>query len=223
MQDGSKVVAVIPARGGSKGVLKKNIRMLGDIPLVGYSIRTALASKHIDRVIVSTDCEEVAEVSRSLGAEVPFLRPQSLAGDRSVVCDAVFYTLAKLREEGYCPTAVVDLYPTHPFRTVKMVDSLIEKVFEGYTPVKTVRRVTHDSVSAFRRSSNGFLEPLLSCAPRHYYRPYALFVGKGINSEFNPYVKVVDDPIALIDIDTEDDFKLAERVVGNGLFKLQAA
>lgn len=226
MQERAKVVAVIPARGGSKGIPRKNIMDLCGMPLLGYSIRVALQSRLIDRVIVSTDSEEVADVARSLGAEVPFLRPVALAGDTSLISEAEFHTLNRLREENYFPSLVVDLYPTHPFRTVGLVDELIGRLLQGYSPVCTVRRVCHDHTTAYLRADDGLLRPLLEMSgknvgQRHYYRQYGLFVGRHVSSLDRPYVKVVDDPISLIDIDTMNDFRLAEYVISRGLFDFQ--
>lgn len=221
-----KVLAVIPARGNSKGIPRKNVKDLRGTPLIGYSIRVALHSKLIDRVIVSTDCEEVAEVSRGLGAEAPFLRPTALAGDNSLISEAVFHALGKLREEDYFPDSVVTLYPTHPFRTVGIVDELVGKLLQGYSPVNTVRRITYDSTTAFLRTDDGTLRPFLETpgsgsGTRRYYRRYGLFEGRRMSSRDNPYVKVVDDPISLIDIDSMDDFRLAEQVVELELFDFQ--
>ncbi|WBF66810.1 acylneuraminate cytidylyltransferase family protein [Desulfovibrio subterraneus] len=227
MHQKAKVLAVIPARGGSKGLPGKNIRELCGLPLIGYSIRVALSARNIDRVIVSTDSEEIAAVARSLGAEVPFLRPPSLAGDASLISEAVFYVLDALREESYHPDAVVELYPTHPFRTVPLVDELAVKLCEGYSPVNTVRRIVHDPLSVMLRRADGTVFPVqkTSEAPeearRHYYRKYGLFAGRNRTSVDNPYFKVVNDPVSLIDIDTLSDFRLAEHVIGNGLFDFQ--
>lgn len=229
MQQKAKVLAIIPARGGSKGLPGKNIMELCGMPLIGYSIRVALSAQHIDRVIVSTDSEEIAEVARSLGADVPFLRPRLLAGDTSLIGEAVFHALEVLREEGYHPDAVVELYPTHPFRTVSLVDELAGKLCEGFSPVNTVRRIVHDPFSVMQRRPDGTVHPV--CPPRYgagaedaqrsYFRKYGLFSGRNRTSADNPYFKVVNDPVSLIDIDTINDFRLAEHVITNGLFDFQ--
>lgn len=226
MDDKPKVLAVIPARGGSKGVPQKNIRNLCGMPLIGYTIRVALKSRLIDRVLVSTESEEVAEVSRSLGAEVPFLRPEALARDDSLIGDAVFFTVDKLREENFFPNVVVTLYPTHPFRTVGLVDELIEKNLQGYSPVSTVKRIVHTNLSAFSRTESGELRPLVRKNMQEreeecFYRNYALYVGANNTYVDKPYIKVVDNPISLIDIDTVEDFRLAEHIVMNDLFNFQ--
>jgi CMP-N-acetylneuraminic acid synthetase len=128
----AEVLAVIPARGGSKGLPRKNILPLAGKPLIAYSIEAALASKLITRVVVSTDDQEIAEISRAYGAEVPFMRPAELAGDRAKVVDAINHTLRGLEgREGYKPRVLATLYPTHPFRTPEMLDELVSRNLNG--------------------------------------------------------------------------------------------
>ncbi len=91
MIDDLKVLAVIPARGGSKGIKDKNIYPLCSMPLIAYTIEAAGGSKYVDRTIVSTDSERIAEVSKEYGAEVPFMRPESLAADNSKTIDVIMH------------------------------------------------------------------------------------------------------------------------------------
>lgn len=122
-----EVVAIIPARGGSKGVPRKNIKELAGMPLIHYAIDNAARSKYIGRVIVSTDDEEIAAVSRELGAETPFLRPDELAGDAATDLPVFQHALKFLEEtEGYRPQIIAHLRPTAPLRTVDHVDAGIE-------------------------------------------------------------------------------------------------
>jgi N-acylneuraminate cytidylyltransferase len=111
------LVALIPARGGSKRVPGKNVRVLGGHPLIAYTIAPALESGVFDAVIVSTDLPEIAEVARRYGAEVPFLRPAALAGDTSPDIEWVEHTLRTLAEQGRSYDAFSLLRPTSPFRT----------------------------------------------------------------------------------------------------------
>ncbi|MEW6319604.1 MAG: acylneuraminate cytidylyltransferase family protein [Acidobacteriota bacterium] len=113
----TRVVALIPARMGSKRVPGKNIRVLGGHPMVAYTIAPAIESGIFDTVIVSTDSDEVAEIARHYGAEVPFLRPAEMAGDTSPDIEWVEYTLGRLRDEGRAFDAFSLLRPTSPFRT----------------------------------------------------------------------------------------------------------
>jgi len=123
-----RILALIPARGGSKSVPKKNIRQVGGKPLLAYSIGHGLEAKRIDRVIVSTDSEEIAEIARFYGAEAPFIRPPELAQDYSLDIDFYRHALEWLREhEGYVPDAVINLRPTTPVRNPAVLDDLFRQ------------------------------------------------------------------------------------------------
>ena len=130
MFDNNKILAFIPARGGSKGLKDKNIHPIGGKPLVGHTIEAALASKYIDDVVVSTDSEKIADVAKKFGAEVPFLRPAEIAGDTSKTIDAIVYTLQKLKESGKVYDDFILLQPTSPLRTTDILDAAIEKYFK---------------------------------------------------------------------------------------------
>jgi len=123
-----KTIALIPARGGSKGVPGKNIKPLGGYPLISYSIAAARMSQEIDRVIVSTDSKEIAEISRRFGAEVPFFRPAQYAQDQSPDADFVIHALDWFeKNEGETPEYLVHLRPTTPFRDPAVVDEGIRQ------------------------------------------------------------------------------------------------
>lgn len=121
-----RVLGLIPARGGSKGVPRKNVRLLGGKPLIGYTIDAARKAGRLDRVVVSTEDAEIASVSKSLGAEVPFLRPASLAQDDSPMLPVVKHALEAVIANGWAPDAVCLLQPTFPFRRPEDVDACIE-------------------------------------------------------------------------------------------------
>jgi len=123
----SRVVAVIPARGGSKSVARKNIRSLGGKPLIAWSIETARAIEEIDRIIVSTDDDEIARIARHLGAEI-YLRPQELATDDALVIDAIRHLISVLRDEGHVLEVMVLLEPTCPLRTSDEVRRCISRL-----------------------------------------------------------------------------------------------
>jgi CMP-N-acetylneuraminic acid synthetase len=121
-----KIVAIIPARGGSKGIPRKNIRLLAGKPLIAYSIEAALNSKYINRVIVTTEDKEIAGISRKYGAEV-IERPEGLAKDNSQTIDVVKHILENLKKnENYTPDIIALLQPTSPLRTEKDIDNVIE-------------------------------------------------------------------------------------------------
>ena len=127
-----KILCVIPARGGSKGVPGKNLRNVGGRPLIAWSIRHALDSQTPLRVIVSTDSEEIAEVARELGAEVPFLRPADLATDAAPTEPTILHAIEWVRNEGWEPNLVVLLQATSPIRSADSIDRAIAQlVAEG--------------------------------------------------------------------------------------------
>jgi len=122
-----EVLALIPARGGSKGIPRKNIRDFAGAPLIAYSIAAGLQAQHVTRVIVSTDDEEIAEVARQWGAETPFLRPAEFAQDDTTDLPVFQQALAWLAEnENYHPDFVVQLRPTSPVRPIGLIDEAIE-------------------------------------------------------------------------------------------------
>lgn len=124
-----KILAIIPARSGSKSVIDKNIRLIDGKPMLAYSIEHALQSKYVNRVIVSTDSEKYAEIAKEYGAEVPFLRPAEYATDTALDYDVFYHALTFLEEkEGYIPQLVVQLRPTYPTRNVADIDKMIEQM-----------------------------------------------------------------------------------------------
>jgi len=123
MINGKLVLAIIPARSGSKRIPNKNIKDFSNKPLIVHTIEHALAASYIDRVIVDTDSEEIAKIARENGAEVPFLRPAKLAQDASLVIENIIHTLNELKEDdGYDPTHVFILQTTSPLREVEDID-----------------------------------------------------------------------------------------------------
>ncbi len=124
-----KVIAIVPARSGSKGVPGKNIRAVGGYPLLAYSIAASGLAKRIERTIISTDSEHIAEIARKYGGETPFLRPAELARDDSPDEEYVLHALDWLgKEEGEVPDYIVQMRPTTPFRDPKIVDKAIDMI-----------------------------------------------------------------------------------------------
>ena len=123
-----RALGVIPARGGSKGVLGKNIRLLSGKPLIAYAIESARGARRLGRCIVSTDDEEIARVARQYGADVPFLRPPELATDRAASIGVMQHAVRAVEEsEGGRPyDAVLMLQPTAPFRTAADIDGALD-------------------------------------------------------------------------------------------------
>jgi CMP-N-acetylneuraminic acid synthetase len=222
-----EVLAIIPARGGSRGIPRKNIVDLCGKPLIAYTIDVALKSTAITRVVVSTEDEEIAEISKRYGAEVPFLRPKELAEDRSNIADAICYTVNRLRTSGFAPDILIELYPTHLFRSPQLLDTLTSKLFEGYQTVKTVRRVDLKDMSFFSLNGENRILPLLTenaigpdRVKQVYFRPYGMFIGS-CQTRLQPlgtYLHHLADPMGLIDIDSYADLRLAEEIIKQGLF-----
>jgi len=126
MIDKHKVVCVIPARGGSKGVPRKNIKQLAGRPLIAYTIEQALQSQYIDRTIVSTEDREIADISKQCGAEVPFMRPDALSGDQVATVDVLLHAIEWLTEDDkYNFDILVLLHATAPLRSIQDIDSCI--------------------------------------------------------------------------------------------------
>jgi len=141
MINNKKVLALIPARGGSKSIPKKNIYPLNGKPLIAYSIKSAKDSKYIDRVIVSTDSKEIAQVAKEFGAEIPFLRPSELAQDTTADFPVFKHCLDWLKKkEKYSPEIIVHLRPTGPLRTGAEIDKAIE-FLEKYPIADSLRSV----------------------------------------------------------------------------------
>jgi len=135
------ILAIIPARGGSKGVPKKNIKPLAGNPLIAYTIREAKKSQYISRIIVSTDCEKTIEITMQYGAEAPFIRPDELSGDYVQDFPVCEHAIKSLREkDGYVPDMVVWLRPTSPFREVKHIDEAV-KILISNPAADSVRSV----------------------------------------------------------------------------------
>ncbi len=137
----TEVLAVIPARGGSKGIPRKNIRLFAGYPLLSYSIAAGLQAESVTRTIVSTDDEEIAAVARDFGAQVPFMRPPELAQDDTTDLPVFKQALAWLREhEGYVPDVVVQLRPTSPIRPRGLVDNAV-RALTAHADADSVRGV----------------------------------------------------------------------------------
>ena len=121
------MIAIVPARGGSKGLPGKNIKNLLGMPMIAYTIEEALKSKYITEVIISTDCNEIEKVAIKYGAKSPFLRPEYLATDSAKAIDNYIYTIDRLNKEfAYDIKDFVLLQPTSPLRTVEDIDKSIE-------------------------------------------------------------------------------------------------
>ena len=156
-------LALIPARGGSKSIPRKNIRPLSGHPLIAYSIAAAKAAALIERIIVSTEDEEIAEVARAYGAETPFIRPTALAADDTEDLPVFQHALKWLKEnEGIQTDIIVHLRPTAPFRNVSEIDHAVQLLVD-HPEAHSVRGVSCPETSPFKMykiSQDHYLRPL---------------------------------------------------------------
>jgi CMP-N,N'-diacetyllegionaminic acid synthase len=131
LSNNKKILAIIPARGGSKGLPRKNIKLLNGKPLISYTIEAAKNSQFIDRIIVSTEDQEIAEVSRTYGAEIPFIRPEELAGDNASTLEVINHAVNWLKvHDGYYPDLICLLQCTSPLRRSEDIDGTIKKLLD---------------------------------------------------------------------------------------------
>ncbi|MGB9979490.1 cytidylyltransferase domain-containing protein [Methanobacterium sp.] len=221
------ILAIIPARGGSKGVPRKNIKKIAGKPLIAYTIESAVESKHIDKVIVSTEDQEIAHISKEYGAEI-IKRPEKLALDNSSTIDAIFHCLNYLKIEKYMPDIVVLLQPTSPLRTTENIDESIE--FFCKKDCESVISVCEFEHSPYwsLKIENHYLKPNFGDKyfkmrrqdlPTLYLPNGAIFISNPQNlmnyesfysKKIMPYLM---SPENSIDIDSELDFKIAETIL----------
>jgi len=158
-----RVLGLVPARAGSKGVPGKNTRLLAGRPLLEYTARAARESGVLHRVVLSTDSEEIAECGRRVGLDVPFIRPAALAHDETPMLPVVEHALDELRRQGWEPEMVVLLQPTSPLRKPAHIRAAVEQLYQtGADSVVTVVAVPqHLSPDYVMRVEDGRLRPFL--------------------------------------------------------------
>jgi len=230
MSDKPHVVAIIAARGGSKGLPGKNVRPLAGKPLIAYSVEAAKASPYVDRVIVTTDSPEIAEVARTFGAEVPFMRPPELAQDLTPTEPVLAHAVEWLeREEKYRVDIVVFLQPTDIFRKRSMIDETVKCLLDD--PEIESAFVAYKTHKNFWRKKDGKwvrMAPDLAYGPRQKKEPVyredtglacatrASLIKAGKRLGERVEIIANDDDASSIDIHTEFDFWLADQVLSTG-------
>lgn len=240
MVDHPEVLAIIPARGGSKGIPRKNIREFAGYPLIAYSIAAGLKAETVTRVIVSTDDEEIAAVARAWGAETPFLRPSEFAQDKTLDLPVFEHALQWLAEhEGYRPEVVVQLRPTSPVRPVGLVDEAVRALL-AHPEADSVRGVVPAGQNPHKMwridPESGRMKNLIDVpgipepynAPRQALPP--VYWQTGHIDAIRPRVileehsmsgrvilPVMVDPRYTVDIDTPADWQRYEWLVSSGL------
>jgi len=219
-----RALAVVPARGGSKSIPLKNIRVLDGIPLMVFTLLAARHAKHLDRCIVSTDHPNIAKVARDYGTEV-IERPAALATDQAPTEWALLHVLEVLGREGYRPDYVVTLEPTSPLRTAALIDRCIEAAIEH--PDADCVMTVAETRKCYGRLAGGRFEYLFPDQPRRrqdrqplYEESSTVYVTRTSALEQDRsilgrtrYGVIVDDPREAIDINEPLDFLVAEAVL----------
>ncbi|MBT4430753.1 MAG: acylneuraminate cytidylyltransferase family protein [Nitrospinaceae bacterium] len=216
-----KVLAVIPARGGSKSIPLKNIKMLGGKPLLGYTIDEAKKSKYIDRLVVSTDHSKISELARSQDVEV-ITRPRHLATDKASTESALIHVLDTLNN-GYRPDYVVTLEPTSPLRTVGLIDRCIAKCISSDCDSVITVKETRECLGRMDGDKYSYLikgqprrrqdrEPLFFESGTVYVTKTEVLLNRNSVLGENIIGVVVDGDEA-IDINTPADFAIAEAML----------
>ena len=224
------MIAIIPARKGSKGLPGKNIKDLIGKPMIAYSIEEALKSKHITEVVISTDCKEIEEVAVKYGAKSPFLRPEHLATDNAKAVDNYIYVIDRINKEfGYDVKDFVVLQPTSPLRKVEDIDGSIE-LFKGknadsvisfteeHHPIEWHKYITDEG-----KFENIFEERLINRQEikKSYFPNGAVFVfdyeliKQGKYYSDNSYAYIMPR-FRSVDVDTIEDFKYIEFLMKGG-------
>jgi len=221
MYDNKTFLCVIPARGGSKGIPGKNITLIKGRPLIDYTIKEALKSKYLDRIIVSTDSESIASISRRCGGEVPFLRPSNLATDESKTIDAVLYTIKRLKQIGHVYDYIVLLQPTQPLRNVSHIDEAIKLIIQkNVNSLVSVSRVKEHPILMRTIDENGCLQGILNRNstirrqefPEYYKVNGSIYINK-VDDNLNYDTSLNDNLLpyfmdSKFDLDVDDRFDL---------------
>jgi CMP-N-acetylneuraminic acid synthetase len=227
-----RILGLIPARGGSKGVIRKNLKNLNGVPLIAYTIKRAMESSQLTKVVVSTEDEEIATISKELGAIVPFLRPKELAQDQSPTIDTIIHALEYFRDKGEDFDAVCLLQPTVPFRGKGAIENAISqfKTTKADSLI-SVQEIPHqfnpnwafvaENDSEFLTLANGEKEIISRRQelPKAFYRDGSIYITKSdvllekksLYGEKISYLENIGEP--LINIDTIKDWALAEQFI----------
>ena len=229
MIDNKRVLALIPARGGSKGIKDKNIVEVMGRPLINYTIEAAKGSKYIDRIVVSTDSIIIKNISEESGADVPFLRPEYLASDTATTLEAVLHAIYILEEMGDSYDILVLLQTTSPLRTTKDIDGAIETFIENECNSVVAVSPVNDSPILIRTiDQNGKLKKLLKCGstirrqdmPTYYRVNGSIYVN--LVQNINKYTSFNDNGVPYfmdkersLDIDEPIDLELFKYYLNN--------
>lgn len=229
MIKGKKILALIPARGGSKGIKNKNIIDVEGKPLIAYTIETAIKSKYVDKAIVTTDSKKIKNISEKFGADVPFIRPREYATDHSTTLSVVLHAIEKLGQLDQRFDILVLLQPTSPLRTTNDLDGAIEKFVENeYRPLAAISLVSDSPILIRRLIDDSHMErilPVQSSVRRQdmpmYYRINGSIYINNIK-EINKYTSFNDNELPYvieaehaIDVDDIQDLELVRYYLRN--------
>ena len=227
----NRVLGIIPARGGSKGIPRKNIVPLGGKPLIGWTIEAALGARLIHRLIVSTDDEEIAAIARDMGADVPFLRPVDLSNDTAPALPVIKHAIDRMEADTvWSATAAVYLQPTSPFRSAADIDAVIAlgQRLEADTVVSVVRVPHNMTPTALMEERDGWLQFVASPEKRSFRRqakptllarngPAILYVKRAVIDTGELYGSRIASyemsSLASLDIDEPQDLLVAEALL----------
>ena len=230
-----KILAIIPARGGSKGVPGKNIKLLNGKPLLEYTSEIVLQSNYLTEVIVSTEDERIMEVAESLGIKVPFIRPMALAQDKTPTIDVIIHALNWYGNKNIFFDAVCILQVTSPFRTLDFLNKAIEKfISTNCDSLVSVQKVPHEYNPhwTFEVNADGNLKIATGETeiitrrqelPTAYHRDGSIYITKTevLLKEHSLYGKstafIESDPEFYVNIDTLADWEMAEEMIQNKL------
>jgi len=230
-----KILGLIPARGGSKGVPKKNIKLLAGKPLLQYTSEIGLQSKYLSKVVLSTDTDEIIEVGKKLNLEVPFKRPSNLAADASPTLPVIMHALDYYAALGEEFDAVCLLQVTSPFRTLEFLDEAIETFIEQQTDsLISVQEVPHEYNPhwTFEVNPSGNLhistgeEKIISRRqelPKAYHRDGSIYITKTSvlreqHSLFGKSIAYIESSKEMyVNIDTMTDWKKAELMIKDNI------
>lgn len=230
-----RVTALIPARGGSKRLPRKNVKLLGDKPLIAWSIEAAKASKYIDRVIVSTDDEEIKQVSEQYGAQVPFLRPEHLSNDYASSFDVIKHAICFLQLD-QPNELIVLLQPTSPLRLVSELDTALEFfIAKNAKGIVSISETEHSPMWSNTLPENGcmsdFIRPEVQGKrsqdlPRFFRLNGSIYIYETLSlleqakMFFDENVYGFETSLeTAVDIDTALDFLVAETIIKHWAFE----
>lgn len=227
MYKNKRIIAIIPARGGSKGIKNKNIVKVNGLPLIGYTINAAKNSKYIDKIIVSTDSLKIKKEVEKLGINVPFLRPKKISTDSSKSIDVIIHIIEKMRMAEEMFDYIIFLQPTSPLRNTSHIDQAVEMLLNSnYNSLVSVTKTQENPVLFRTKDNKNILKPLINSRSdirrqdfTEYYKVNgAIYINKW--NQINKSTSLNDNEIGYLmdtyhslDIDTYDDLEKLKKQI----------